>query len=373
MPPIVDPAALDWLLASDEPAARWVALTQLLDRPPEDPDVEAAHRAVLADPGTRELVGRLGDWDDPPPLGGHNSPAYAPNLLSLLADMGVRAGDDPTVDGAVGALLHHHDEAGRLGSRATHRRIGPDPVVGALLCDSHAIVEVLIRFGRAKHPTVRQALDRMATDLAPTSQGPGWPCIPSNGFRGPGRKGDVCPQVTLEALRTLARLPAERRPLPPADLLATAKTALHVWTGRGTEKPYVFGHGIAFKTVKWPPYWYGVMWVLDTVGRYPELWRADAPAADPGDRRAVAELAACLIAYNLGPDGRVTPRSCYRGFEGFSFGQKKRPSPFATARVLAVLRPFGELAAEIEKVGVLGLGSSKGGGGTAIGPRPRDG
>ncbi|MGA3057713.1 MAG: hypothetical protein ABSE70_06715 [Candidatus Limnocylindrales bacterium] len=109
--------------------------------------------------------------------------------------------------------------------------------------------------------------------------------------------------------------------------------------------------------------------VLDTIGRYPELWRADSPAADPGDRRAVAEPAACLIAYNLGPDGRVTPRSCYRGFEELSFGQKKRPSPFATARVLAVLRRFEDLAAEIEAVDVLRLGSSKGGSGTATAPR----
>jgi hypothetical protein len=267
----------------------------------------------------------------------------------------------------VEALLHHRDEAGRLATPSIIRRIGPDPVLSALLCDSHAIAEILIRFGRADHPTVRLALDRMAADPVPTSQGTGWPCVPSNGFRGPGRKGDICPQVTLQALRAVSRLPDDRRPLPPAELQEAARTLIHVWTGRGTAKPYMFGHGVAFKTVKWPPYWYNALGVLDAIGRYPELWR-DA-AAEPADRRAVAELAACLIAYNLGPDGRVTPRSCYRGFEAFSFGQKKRPSPFATALVLAVLRRFEGLAAEIESVDLLALGSSKGGSGTAVGPK----
>lgn len=369
MPAFYDQGTLDWLFASDEPTTRWVALTQLLDRPSDDPEVQAAHRAVLTDQGTRDLAGRLGDWDDPAPLSGHDSAAYAPNLLGLLADMGLSWGDDPAVDAAVAALLRYQDEAGRPATPAIISRIGPTPVLSTLLCDSHAIVEVLIRFGQAEHPTVQRALGRMAADLAPTPHGPGWPCLPSNGFRGPGRKGDVCPQVTLEAVRTFSRLPADRRPIDPADLLEAARTALRIWSGRGVAKPYMFGHGLGFKTVKWPPFWYGVMWALDTLGRYPELWRGGS--APPEDRATIAELVACLVAYNAGPDGRVTPRSCYRGFESFSFGQKKRPSPFATARVLAVLRPFEDLADDVASVDVLTLGSSKGGSGTPIGPRDR--
>ncbi len=369
MPAFASAATLDWILASDEPAARWVVLTQLLDRGPDDAEVQGAHLSVLADPGTHALIDRLGDWDRPEPVGGHNSAGYAPNLLGLIADMGVRFGDDSRVDAAVESLLHHHDGAGRLASPAIIARIGPEPVLSSLLCDNHAIVETLIRFGFADHPTVRRALDRMALDSAPTSQGTGWPCIPSNGFRGPGRTGDVCPQVTLEALRALARVPADRRPMARADTLAAARTVLRVWTGRRVAKPYMFGHGIAFKTVKWPPFWYGTLGLLDTIGRYPELWRPDDPAVEAADRRAVAELIACLVAYNLDSDGRLTPRSCYRGFEQFSFGQKRRPSPFATARVLAVLRPFEGVNAEADAVDVTALASSKGGGGLAIGPR----
>jgi hypothetical protein len=366
MGPYPNPEVVAWLVASDEPAARWTTLTALLGRPAGDPEVEAAHRSVLVDPGTRDLIGRLGDWDRPGPLSGHDSAAYAPNLLSLLAAMGVRGGDDPVVDAMVDSMLRHRDGEGRFASPTINSRIGPDLVLSALPCDNHIIVETLVRYGRCSDPAVRQALDRMAADMTATAQGNGWPCRASNNFRGPGRKGDVCPQATLEALRTIARLPEELRPAGPADIAAAARTTLRVWTGRGAEKPYIFGHGLGFKTVKWPPFWYGAMWTLDAIGRFPDLWR---DGADPQDRRAVAELAACLLAYNTDPDGRVTPRSCYRGFEAFSFGQKKRPSPFATASVYAVLKPFEDLADEIAAVDVAALGSSKGGTGSPVAPR----
>ncbi|MGZ5371316.1 MAG: hypothetical protein ACXWDE_05915 [Aeromicrobium sp.] len=55
--------------------------------------------------------------------------------------------------------------------------------------------------------------------------------------------------------------------------------------------------------------WYGVPSAL---GRHPGLWRG--VDADPADARALAELAASLVAYNVSPNGRVTPRSTYRGF-----------------------------------------------------------
>jgi hypothetical protein len=360
-------SVLAWLLGSDEPAARWIALTRLQDRPGDDTDVVAAHRAVVADAGTRALIERLPDWEAAGPLSGHDSPAYAPNLLMLLADMGVGPGDDPRVDDAVAALLSHQDEVGRLATPATISRIDPEPGLSALLCDHNAITEVLVRFGMADDKRVRLAIDRIAADLTTTAQGQAWPCLPSQGFRGPGRKGDVCPQVTLQALRMLARLPIDRRPVAPEEALPAARTALGVWSNRGAGQPYMFGHGLAFKTVKWPPYWYRSLAVVDTLGFYPALWRG--PDADPADRRALAELAACVLAYNVDEDGRVTPRSCYRGFEAFSFGQKKRPSPFATARLFAALTPFADLASEVAAVDVSTVASSKGGTGTPVPPR----
>ena len=78
----------------------------------------------------------------------------------------------------------------------------------------------------------------MAADLTATTQGRAWPCLPHpvTGFRGPGRTGDCCPQVTLEALRTFARLPRRQR---PDGLLAVARVALRAWRVAGAAAVHV--------------------------------------------------------------------------------------------------------------------------------------
>lgn len=352
-----------WLLESPEPAARWVTLTAVLDRPATDPQVAAAHHAVVADARTQALLDRIPDWTAGDNLSGHDSPRYAPNLLTLLFDMGVVPADDTRIGRLLEQMLEHRDDDGRFESYAA-RRHDDQPVWGALLCDSHAVLDVLIRAGRAEHPAVRAGVHRVLADLTQTAQGRAWPCLPHpiTRFRGPGRRGDFCPQVTIEGLRVLAQVHPDRD-----ELLPVAKVALRAWRMRATEKPYMFGHGAAFKTVKWPPTWYGAFGLLDALGRYPALWRG--AAADPADRAAMAELAACLVRYNVRQDGTVTPRSTFRGFASYSFGQKTSPSAFATARILAVLHRLDELAAEAATVDVTKLGSSKGGTGTARSPR----
>ncbi len=355
---------LPWLLESDEPAARWVALTALLDRGSDDPEVLDAHAAVLADPLTADLLDRISPWNLETPLSGHDKPEFAPNLLSLLADMGVTAEDDDRIAAVLASMLEHQAEDGRFLAFGSWRG-QPEGVWGALPCDSHAIAETLARAGFGEDPRVVRAFGRIAADLAKTRQGRAWLCRPDPnvGFRGPGRKDDACPQVTLEALRAFSYVPPEQR---PAEVVAAGRISLSIWRNRGSEKPYMFGHGRQFKRTKWPSTWYSAFEVVDTLGRYPELW--DGPAAEPADRRALAELAACVIAYNVDADGCVTPRSCFRGFERHSFGQKKLPSAYATARTAVALRRIAPLAEDIRAVDVLALGSSKGGTGAPLAP-----
>jgi hypothetical protein len=350
-----------WVLAGGEPAARWLLLTHVMDRGQDDPDVIGVHAQVLADPGIRSLIDRLPDWEAGARFGGHDSPAFAPNLLTLLADSGVQAGDDPRIEALLDRMLDHQDPDGRFQSYAPVRGTD-DPLWGCLLCDTHAITEVLLRFGRGDDPRVQRSLAVMRDDLADTAQGPAWPCRtdPTTGFRGPGRKHDFCPQVTLEALRVFHLVPEAQRPDRLAD---SVRVALDGWRERDSHRPYMFGHGKGFKTIKWPSTWYRVDSLLDAVARFPTVWEQSR-----GHRRAVAELAACLIAYNLDPAGRVTPRSAFRGFLDQSFGQKKQPSPFATARVLAVLHRVDGLAAQVREIDVLSLPSSLGGKGNAEPP-----
>ncbi len=355
---------LPWLLlSSNEPAAVWIALTRIKDRNPDDPEVQSARAASVAGDDVRSIVDRLPEWGIGD-FSGHDSPSFAPNLLNLLADLGVRAGDFPRVDALLDAMEGHHDPQGRFSAFGKYR--SDEGYWGTLLCDTHAIAGTLLRYGRGGDPRVQAALARAAEDVATTPQGLAWRCEPDKRslFRGPGRKADVCPQVTLEALRAFSLLPSDTR---PDWLIDAARTPLEVWRRRGEERPYMFGHGYQFKTVKWPSLWYGVLAVVETLGRYPALW--SGPDARDEDRRSVAELAACLIAYNTGEGARVTPRRTYRGFEMCSFGQKREPSPTATALLVAALAPLAALADEIAAVDVAGLPSSKGGSGTPVLPK----
>ncbi|MDP2182250.1 MAG: hypothetical protein Q8K99_06750, partial [Actinomycetota bacterium] len=269
-----------WILdTAEEPAARWLALTHLLDLPDSGPDVVAAHEAVCADPGTQALLDRLVPWDIDAKATGHDKPEYTPNLLSLLADMGVRASDDSRIERILAAMLEHADAEGRFQSFGRWRAMDA-PVWGALACDAHAIAETLARFGYADDPRTVRAFDRIAQDMTDTAQGRAWPCRvdPVIGFRGPGRKSDFCPQVALEALRAFSYLPAERR---PHEVVEAGRVSLRAWRERGSERPYMFGHGRNFKRVKWPVTWYGALELVDVMGRYPELWNdADSSEAE---------------------------------------------------------------------------------------------
>jgi hypothetical protein len=317
-----------------------MTMTAVLGRLEDDPEVREARRSSIGDARVRALVDRLPAWGPGLSFGGHNSPAFPPNLLRLLHGLGVRAGDFRAIERLLDAMLRHQADDGRYltPGRAAGSK---DAVWTSLPCDHFAILEVLLLFGRREAPGIREALARAGGTMATTSQGPAWHYLPDPvaKWRGPGRKNDACLQVTVEALRLFALVPTALRPKGVDD---AARTLLRAWRNRASEKLYMFGHGDRFIAGKWPPTWYDASAVLHALAPYPSVWKAKSAAAI--DRRSVIEIVKALAAM-FGPDGFVTPRSCYQGFEDLSFGQKKRPSPWATARVCGLLRPFSSILA----------------------------
>ncbi len=200
---------LPWLLESAEPAARWVALVELLDRPPGDREVRAAHDAVLADEGTRELLARLPDWERPQQISGHDAPAFAPNLLHLLADTGVAEADDARIRRLLDTMLEHVDDEGRFAT------------CGTLRGDGRAAL------GR---PPLRHPRDRRRARALRAGRGPARGAGPrSRGRRprghGPGSRLAVPPgrRGRLPRSRSQGRLLPARHPRGPARLLAAGR------------------------------------------------------------------------------------------------------------------------------------------------------
>lgn len=357
-----------WILSSDDAPARRIALACLplagLEGKPaaRKAALAAASEDVRSHSATRRLLAMLPrTGHEPARVSGHDKPELVTNVLDLLAELGLTAGTEPRIARLLDQMLSHADADGRLQAFGAQRS-GPS-VWGCLACDTHAIADAAGRHGWADDPRVRRALAAAVSDVIETDLGLAWGCRPDpgTGFRGPGRKGEPCPQTTLEALRAFSWLPVRERPRKLSDVV---HSVLEIWRQRGSRKPYMFGHGRQFKVVKWPPTWYGAYEIVDVLGRLPETWRGSA-----SDRRSLAEIAACLLAYNVAGDGTVTPQSVFLGWEWLSIGQKKLPSPLATAMVWARLTSVAELADEIAAVEVLALSSSKGGTGRVLPPR----
>ncbi len=327
------------LLESSEPWARFTALTKVLGVPADDGEVRATRAAVIAHPAVRAMVQGLPAWGPGLAFGGHNSLDFPPNTLRLLHALGVRAGDFPRIERMLDAMLARQAEDGRF--LTPGGTTGGTVAWASLPCDHFAILETLLLYGRGGAPEVPAGLARVRATFAQTPQGQGWQCIPDPvaKWRGPGRKADTCLQVTVEALRLFALVAGPAR---PRGLGAAARTILGAWRARGREKPYFFGHGRRFVEGKWPPAWYDASEVLEALSAYPAAWKGSTAAQ--ADRKAASEIVRALASV-FGPDGLVTPRSCARGFEAWSFGQKKVPSHWATARLCGILRPYSSLAA----------------------------
>jgi hypothetical protein len=311
-----------WLLDSAEPWTRYRALRDLLDRPEDDAEVAAARAAMLAHPAVQRLIDQAASWPGRPILR-HNDAGHPLYALSTLADFGLRAGD-PGLDRATAAVLAHRAADGALQSV-----LNVAPAFGGtgedtwswVLCDAPTLLYALLALGVEQEAGVQAAV----THLVNGADEAGWGCRcgPELGrFRGPGRKTDPCPIANVYALKALSLVPEQ---LDGPATRQGAEMLLSHWEHRGEIKFYLFGVGSDYAKLKYPFVWYDILHVTDVLSRYPFLH------ADPRFGEMVAAVTAQADA-----DGRYTAGSMYRAWKGWSFADKKEPSPWLTFLALRV-------------------------------------
>ena len=116
----------------------------------------------------------------------------------------------------------------------------------------------------------------------------------------------------------------------PATRTGVAMLLDH-WAQRGERKFYLFGIGTDFRKLKYPFVWYDVLHVADVLSRFPFA------RADPRLREMVDTIAA-----QAGDQGRYTAGSMYVAWKGWSFADKKHPSPWLTFLVLRIQKRMAE-------------------------------
>jgi hypothetical protein len=303
-------------LNSDEPWTRYRTLVDLLDRPEDDSEVRVARAEMLAHPQVQAMMAEAATWGDRP-FKRHNDASYPIYKFSTLADFGARA-DDPGMAAGIEAVLARQSPEGSFQSLINIPKAfgGTNEDTWTwIVCDAPTLLYALLAMGLNKDERVRRGVDHLVSLVDDN----GWRCVaaPELGkFKGPGRKADPCPIANVYALKALSLAP-ELLDSPAARV--GAEMLLWHWEHQGERKLFMFGIGADFRKLKYPFVWYNILHVVEVLSRFPFVH------ADPRFQEMVEAITA-----QADEQGCYTAASMYLAWKGWSFANKKAPSPWLT-------------------------------------------
>ena len=307
---------IQWLLESDEPWTRYRTMVDLLGCSESDPDVQEARAEMLYHPLVQALVDGVNEWPGYP-LKRHNDAKHPLYKFSTLADFGVRA-DDPGMQTAIRSVMDHQSEDEPyqviVNIPKAFGGTGEDQWTW-MLCDFPTLLYSLLAMGVGDDPGVQKAVDYLAGLVDEN----GYRCKadPALGkFRGPGSREHPCPIANVYALKALSMVPDY---LDSPATRTAAESLLSHWELQGQQKYYLFGIGTDFRKLKYPFVWYDILHVVDVLSRFPFV----------RDDPLFLEMFATITKQADG-NGCYTASSMYMAWKGWSFADKKEPSPWLT-------------------------------------------
>jgi len=313
-----------WLLESDEPWTRYRTLVDLLGKSGRGKEVKTARAELLAHPQVQAMMAQAAAWGSAP-FKRHNDAGYPIYKFSTLADFGARA-DDPGMAAGIQVVLAYQSPEGAFQSLVNIPKAfggtGEDMWTW-IVCDAPTLLYSLLAFGLGKDPRVKRAIDHLVGLVEEV----GWRCLaaPELGkFKGPGRKSDPCPIANVYALKALSLVP---RLAESNAARAGAEMILSHWEKRRQRKIFLFGMGTDFRKLKYPFVWYDILHVTEVLSRFSFVH------ADPRFREMLG-----VITAQADEQGRYTAASMYKAWMGWSFADKKQPSPWLTFLVQRILK-----------------------------------
>jgi hypothetical protein len=314
---------VDWLLEG-EPFVEYRVRVDLLGQPENAPDVLFARKKMVLDPKIKLLIQDLKDWQNVV-LNSHKSAGHPIHKLAFIADLGLKK-DDPQVEVVIAKIFEHQSAEGPFQVPVNiSKHFGGSGINewGWALCDAPLVVYSLAKLGLEKDVQVQKA----AKYLAGLAFENGWHCTVSKElgkFHGPGRKDDPCPYANLAILKMLSQF-EEWKSSP--QIHVAAECLLNLWQKSLQLHPYMFYMGTDFRKLKAPFVWYDILHVLDVLSHFD--WLKDDPRL-----REMFEL----VKSKADTEGKFTPQSEWKAWNGWEFGQKKQPSRWLTFLVLRIQR-----------------------------------
>jgi hypothetical protein len=327
---------LNWLLNCDEPWTRYRARIDLLGQGEADPLVSADREEMLADERVLDLMKTAASWPGYA-LKRHNDAKHPLYAISTLADFGLHI-SDPGLPAIVDEILTRQDSEGAFLTRLRlFKQFGglEGEYESWMLCDWPTLLYVLLVFG-----VDDRRLSASIDHLRSLGRENGWPCAASpmlGNFKGPGRREDPCPIANVYALKALSLVPdlmdSPETRQGTESLLAHWQDFALAREKTGTEeafkprKLFLFGVGSDFRKLKYPFVWYDILHVAEVLSRFPFVH----------DDARFRQMLQTILA-QADADGRFTATSMYRAWNGFSFADKKRPSPWLSFLVYRILK-----------------------------------
>jgi hypothetical protein len=326
------PGVLDWLLEPDTPDIRYLTFRDLLDCPPDDPELITARHAAHttgAIPAVVDVMHPDGYWIKP---GAGYGPKYHGTIWSiiLLAQLGASAADDPRIARAVNYVLDHTlAEGGKFSYNGKPS--------GTFDCLQGNLCAALLDLGH-DDPRLDAAFEWMARtvtgeEMAPASSkqaayhysaykcGPLFACAANNRHS--------CAWGAAKVMLAFARLPAEKRtPLieraidAGVEFLFSVDPATAGYPTPDGRKP----------NSSWWKFGFPVFYITDLlqiVEGLALLGRAD----DPRLANALA-----LVRGKQNPGGRWLMEYVYGSKTWGDFGRKDQPNKWVTLRALRALK-----------------------------------
>lgn len=316
---------IQWFMECDEPWTRYRTMIDLQGLDDRDPEASASRQAMVDHPQIKSLIEVAASW---PGYGlkRHNDAKHPLHAIATLADFGLNA-NDPGMKSLIERITAHQDEVGffQTYSHLYERFAG----IGGehwtwMMCDAPTLLYGLLEFGMREDPQVVKAIEYLQGIIREN----GWPCAggaplkPS--FKGPGKREDPCPYANLIALKALSQID---NPNGGRIQGAGIEVLLQHWDHAYDHKLYLFGTGSKFRNLKYPFVWYDILHVADVLSLYPEVH---------GDARYQAMLTE--LREMADGEGKYTATSMYQAWKGWSFADKKHPSPWITFLVQRLLQ-----------------------------------
>ena len=204
---------LPWLLEPDNPSVRYFALTDLLDRSLDDPQVVAAKAKINASRPVKAILDAMypaGYWVKP---GAGYSPKYRSTVWSVIfLDQLGADGSDPRIHAACEYVLSH-TQAPNGGFGSSGRVDAPHPPNSAVIhCLNGNLLRAMLGLGLGDDERVARAIEWQARSITGDkfndyyksgTTGPGFACV--------ANYGQPCAWGAIKALRALARIPEAKR------------------------------------------------------------------------------------------------------------------------------------------------------------------